>query len=75
MSRKHYREFAESIKREVDYVETLTPARRNAAGAVVVSLAHNIASTCKRDNSSFRYDTFFEACGLDGYGNLLKVKK
>lgn len=70
MSRKHYRQFADAFRYEVNALEGLTPARRAAAVSVIESLADSVSSACKRDNSNFRYDTFFEACGLDGFGKV-----
>lgn len=72
MSRKDYREFAATIHNAVDALEGLTPVRRKAAVAVIESITDGISYTCKRDNSNFRYDTFFEACGLDGFGKVQK---
>jgi hypothetical protein len=73
MSRKQYRAFAAVIRAEVDGLPNLLPRNRNAAGAAIASLAHNLAIVLKEDNSAFRYDTFFEAAGLDGFGNIKKV--
>jgi hypothetical protein len=72
MSRKHYREFAATIHNAVDALDGLTPVRRAAAVAVIENIADGISYTCKRDNYNFRYDTFFEACGLDAYGKVVK---
>lgn len=35
---------------------------------IVAWLARQIADDLKRDNRAFRYDKFFEACGLDEHG-------
>lgn len=34
----------------------------------VKQLTQRLAEEMKRDNPRFRYDKFFEACGLDGWG-------
>jgi hypothetical protein len=34
----------------------------------VALVTRKLADNFKFDNSRFRYDTFFEACGLDGFG-------
>lgn len=63
MTRKHYREVAEAFRRATHdaYPDTHTQM-------VVAELARDLADLFKRDNSSFRYDTFFEACGLNEWG-------
>lgn len=71
MSRKHYRAFAEEIKWQVDRVSQMRKSRsKEAATLTITILADGIARTCKRDNPNFRFDTFFEACGLDANGNM-----
>lgn len=79
MSRKHYQDFANMIHGELVAAQKLTPVRKATAIGVVERLADQIALTCKIDNSRFRYDTFFEACGLDGFGKfpakVIPVKK
>lgn len=67
-SRKLYREMAESIRTNMI---GLTP--KQAEGAAIVARA--IAADLKRDNYGFRYDTFFEAAGLDYCGLPIKVKR
>lgn len=68
MSRKHYREFAATIRTEVEFAKTLTPVRREFVIKAAENIANGLADTLKRDNSAFRYDTFFEAAGLDANG-------
>lgn len=67
-SRKLYREIAESIRTNM---VGMTP--KQAEGAAMIARA--VASDLKRDNYNFRYDTFFEAAGLDYMGLPIKVKK
>lgn len=74
MSRKHYREVAENIAYEVRLLGGLTPVRRLAKSEVIEQWAGSMALMFKHDNSNFRYDTFFEACGLDAYGKVVKSK-
>jgi len=64
MTRKHYREAAEEISIILNY--TSDPV----AKAAVADVARSLAAMFKRDNSNFRYDTFYEACGLDLWGNV-----
>lgn len=72
MSRKHYREFAESFKGALAYTIPGTEAAK-----AVARTARMIADDCKRDNSAFRYDTFFAACGLDysGYDTVRETEE
>lgn len=73
MSRKHYRAFAEQINWQVEQIKGMRKGvTRNAVTQAVESLVDGIARECKRDNSNFRYDTFFRACGLDENGNMRK---
>jgi hypothetical protein len=60
LSRKHYRGLAAMIK---DAVENKSS---------VDEVARNLADFLKEDNSGFRYDTFYKACGLDMYGEVPK---
>lgn len=41
-----------------------------SAQFAIAALARDLAQTFKRDNSNFRYDTFYEACGLDLHGAI-----
>lgn len=65
MTRKDYRAIAEQIK------WSLKGANEDATQGVAQT-ARNVADALKADNSRFRYDTFFEACGLDSYGYPVK---
>lgn len=56
MSRKHYKLIAEAIRRKL----IASGQCRDAQLAMVRA----VADALKADNSAFRYDTFFEACGL-----------
>lgn len=67
-SRKLYREIADSIRMNL---QGLTP--KQAEGAAMIARA--VAADLKRDNYNFRYDTFFEAAGLDYLGLPIKVKR
>lgn len=55
-SRTLYRNLAHTIRQEV------------TTGTMQASAVRALADDLKRDNSSFRYDRFFQACGLDEYG-------
>lgn len=65
MSKKDYELIAETI--EYRLATALTP--EVAEG--VASVARELAGRFKGDNYRFRYDTFFKACGLDSWGNLV----
>lgn len=64
MSRKDYRAAASVIK-----VELETAPDRTAQHSVSC-VARGLADNFKRDNSAFRYDTFYTACGLDYFGKV-----
>jgi len=64
MTRKHYRMIAEDIR------HSITMADSNAATDAISRLARDMAASFKRDNSSFRFDTFYAACGLNEWGNV-----
>lgn len=68
MSRKDYRAAAAVIKAELEQVADYSD--RFVAQASIASIARALAENFKRDNSAFRYDTFFEACGLDYDGKV-----
>ena len=63
LSRKHYRKIAEIFNRQLDKHGQTVP---------IDELASEIADMLKGDNSAFRYDKFFRACGLDQYGYVPK---
>lgn len=65
MTRKHYREAAETVREVIDNASLYTDLR--AASDIAIGLARMF----KRDNGRFRYDRFFEACGLDEWGRVL----
>lgn len=68
MSRKNYRATAEIIKMVVNSAEFM-PESGPAVLMTASSIARALADEFKRDNSAFRYDTFFEAAGLDPFGH------
>lgn len=61
-SRKLYRMIAENVKQDLEG----NNGQRQAGIALVVR--ESIAPALKADNPNFRYDYFFEACGLDEFG-------
>lgn len=63
MTRKHYIAAAEVIKEALDHSTT------QAEDSAISTVAQGLAVMYKRDNSNFRYDTFYAACGLDPWGN------
>lgn len=60
-TRKLYTELAKSIQ------ATLIHADPHAVALVTRAIAIDL----KRDNAAFRYDRFFEACGLDAHGQVI----
>lgn len=63
-TQKHYREAAATIREVVE--GAYTEVELSAAVVIV----RNLADMYKRDNPKFRYDTFYEACGLDEWGQV-----
>lgn len=57
-----YRDVADSIERMVAHAE------RQADKEVIAHVTRELADCLKRDNRAFRYDKFFEACGLNEFG-------
>jgi hypothetical protein len=64
MSRKHYREAAETVREAVEGANT--PGGVEAAS----DIARGLADMFKRDDPKFRYDTFYAACGLNEWGKV-----
>lgn len=62
MTQKHYIELARVIRVELDSLNPLFDAHAREA---VARVARELANVCKSDNSRFRYDRFYSACGLD----------
>jgi hypothetical protein len=71
MSRKQYREVASILESQIASAEYL-PESSAAVRMTTSRIAKDLADMFKRDNSRFRYDTFFEAAGLDGFGDVKK---
>lgn len=67
MSRKQYREVASILEGQIASAEYL-PESSAAVVMTTARIAKGLADMFKRDNSAFRYDTFFEAAGLDANG-------
>lgn len=66
MSRKHYREAAEIIHREVDDLMSLPEGdMRYSAMVSVECIARGLATMFQIDNSRFQRDKFMEACGIE----------
>ena len=64
MSQKDYRLIAANIRRRLDI-------EASEYGLLAIArLARDLANTFKGVNPDFRFDIFFEACGLDEWGNL-----
>lgn len=63
MTRKDYRATAEVLKQALDN-------NADETGEVVAEIAQGLAYMFKCDNRSFRFDTFYEACGFDENGRV-----
>ena len=63
MSRKDYTKIADIINDNL--ADTMVESR------AVAGVARELADYFKSDNPSFRYDVFFNACGLDSFGELV----
>lgn len=71
MSRKFYRDLAESLK--IDVANAVRS--RGEAYIEATVIRETIAPALKRDNSAFRYDYFFTACGLDVHGQWIAASE
>lgn len=70
MSRKHYVEVAETIKRTVDWSADETPVRRRARLAAAQEIANGMADMFAYENGRFDRQRFMNAAGLgDPNGN------
>lgn len=66
MSKVDYRDTADAIK---GVVQT-TPLNHDAERDGVSRTVKAVADAFKARNPRFRYDTFFEACGLNSWGDF-----
>lgn len=65
MSRKHYTDVAEIVKSNLAAAKIMdTMEEADAAKAILRSVASDLASFFKRDNSAFDRQRFLTACGL-----------
>ena len=62
-SRRFYKDLANRVN---EYLNLEMPTLEKEGATRVIKM---VADTCKADNPSFRYDTFFSACGLDKWGD------
>lgn len=71
MSKKDYQLIADLLKDKLTTSSNPDEISTNTIIDVTVAdVARSLADKFKRDNPKFRYDKFFEACGLDVYGEL-----
>lgn len=74
MSKKNYEAVAAILRPHVEYVTAICSHSANELNSdltkIVVSLVNDLAIAFKADNSRFQYDRFFEACGLDAFGEI-----
>lgn len=66
MSRRLYQNMAHSVKIALDRSDTCSDS--------VALVARSIAEDLKMNDQKFRYDKFFEACGLDNFGYVEGTK-
>jgi len=59
MTRKHFQALADAIHYNV------WADNDGNVSTEVLELVESIADACKRQNSGFKYDRFYTACGLD----------
>lgn len=64
LTRQVYRDIAESFR--IALRRDGSPIR----GGQTAYIARMVAADLKRDNRRFRYDLFYEACGLDEFGEV-----
>jgi hypothetical protein len=64
MTRKHYVEVAETIKRSVEWSADETPVRKAARLQAAQEIANGMANMFAYDNGRFDRDRFMNACGL-----------
>lgn len=62
MSKSNYVRIADVINDNL--ADTMVESR------AVAGIARELADYFKSDNPNFRYDTFFDACGLDEWGEV-----
>jgi hypothetical protein len=69
MTRKHFASVAALFKAELD---AAVAARHLSEADAVARIARRLAVELARTNGSFRFDTFYAACGLtaDGFRPL-----
>lgn len=63
LSRQDFQAAADTIARALR-------TDNEAARITAAFIARDLADHFKKRNSAFRYDRFFEACGLDSFGYL-----
>lgn len=64
MSRKHYRDAADTIKRTVEWSADETPVRKASRLAAAQEIANGLATMFAIDNGRFDREKFMDACGL-----------
>lgn len=62
-SRKLYRDVATGILDEMHFAEG-----NKSMQLTIATVARSVASSFKAERSEFRYDKFYEACGLTEWG-------
>lgn len=69
MTKKHFIAIAAIVKNEID---AATAARHLSEADAIARVARKIAVELSHTNGSFRFDTFYAACGLttDGFRHV-----
>ena len=63
MSKRDYSHIAEIVNDNL--ADTMVESR------AIATMTRELADYFKSDNPNFRYDTFFKACGLDEWGEVV----
>jgi hypothetical protein len=77
MTKKDYIAIARVMKLQLDSqlnAECITQywvANRDGQVTAIECMIKYIADMCTEDNSNFKRDTFYKACGLDVYGKAI----
>ena len=72
MTQKDYRKIAGVLHNQL-HQHYADPNVEATAYQAIATIARDLARLCKEGNPRFRYDTFFETCGLDDWGEPFNV--
>jgi hypothetical protein len=77
MTKKDYIALAKVLKLQLDSqlnaecISQYWVANRDGQVTAIENIVKHIADVCSEDNSNFKRDTFYKACGLDSYGKAI----